>query len=191
MPTGGMRYPSTYAGNDATNNYIRQQQNYIQQLQQELQNLRTAQYPQTVTPVQPATVEESTNPQLTAPTRHAEITLVKNKREVLDAEVDTGTSRMFMTEDDQYIYLKSVDKNGKATLHPYLHQDSEDITSSNDYVTKDDLKAMLSGAVADFSKLVPSTDTFVRKDEIRDIIVETLSSNRMKKKEEGTSDGSV
>lgn len=191
MPTGGMRYPTTYAGNDATNNYIRQQQNYIQQLQQELQNLRTAQYPQTVTPVQTAAVEEPNSLQLTAPTRHAEITLVKSKREVLDTEVDLGTSRMFMTEDDQYIYLKSVDKNGKATLHPYLHQDPEDITTSNDYVTKDDLKAMLSGAVEDFSKLVPSADTFVRKDEIRDIIVETLSSNRMKKKEEGTSDGSV
>lgn len=191
MPTGGMRYPTSYAGNDATNNYIRQQQNYIQQLQQELQNLRTAQYPQTVMPVQAATVEETSSPQLTAPTRHAEITLVKSKKEVLDAEVDLGTSRMFMTEDDQYIYLKSVDKNGKATLHPYLHQDPENITTSNDYVTKDDLKAMLSGAVEDFSKLVPSADTFVRKDEIRDIIVETLSSNRMKKKEEGTSDGSV
>ena len=106
------------------------------------------------------------------------------KKEVLDAFVDVGTSRMFMTEDEETIYVKSVDKDGKAILHPYQHGEDEDITTSTDYVTKDDLKSMLSDAVGEFSKLIPSTDNLVRKDEIRDIIVETLSSNRNRKKEE-------
>lgn len=180
---GNMRYPSNYAGNDPTQNYIRQQQEYIQQLQQEVQNLRDSQY-QKVTQVQPVQREEPRSPELTAPTRHAEITQVKDKKEVLDAFVEVGTSRMFMTEDEGFIYIKSVDKDGRTILHTYPHDTEEDITTANDYVTKDDLKSMLSDAVGEFSKLIPPSDSFVRKDEIRDIIVETLSSNRSRKKEE-------
>jgi len=183
MSVNNMRYPSSYAGNNATQNYIRQQQDYINQLQQELQNLRNNPYPTAVTPTQP-TQQEQRSPELTAPTRHAEITQVKDKKDVLDAFVEVGTSRMFMTEDEEMIYVKSVDKDGRTILHPYPHGEDEDVTSSHDYVTKDDLKSMLSDAVGEFSKLIPSTDNLVRKDEIRDIIVETLSSNRSRKKEE-------
>lgn len=186
---GNMRYPSNYAGNDATQNYIRQQQEYIQQLQQQIQNYQRAnenlnnpvgQYQSQ--PSQQQVVQRT--PELTAPTRHAEITQIKDKKEVLDSFVEVGTSRMFMTEDEETIYVKSVDKDGKAILHPYQHGEDEDVTTSTDYVTKDDLKSMLSDAVGEFSKLIPSTDNLVRKDEIRDIIVETLSSNRNRKKEE-------
>lgn len=184
MSVNSMRYPSSYAGNDATQNYIRQQQNYIQQLQQELQNMRDSQY-QVVTRSQPVLQqEEQRTPEITAPTRHAEITQFRDKKEVLDTTVDPGTSRMFMSEDEQTILIKSVDKEGRTILHTYPHSEDEDITTANDYVTKDDLKSMLSDAVGEFSKLIPSTDNLVRKDEIRDIIVETLSSNRNRKKEE-------
>lgn len=183
MAGNSMRYPTAYAGNDATQNYIRNQQNYIQQLQQELQNLRENQYQRTVQ-VQPIQQEEQRNPELTAPTRHAEITQVKDKKEVLDAYVEPGTSRMFMRDDESFIYVKSVDREGKTILHTYPHDTEEDITTATDYVTKDDLKSMLSDAVGEFSKLIPPSDAFVRKDEIRDIIVETLSSNRSRKKEE-------
>ena len=183
-----MRYPSNYAGNDATQNYIRQQQEYIQQLQEQVKNYQKAQeiYSNPVGQYQSQPQQQNTQrtPELTAPTRHAEITQVKDKKEVLDAFVEVGTSRMFMTEDEEMIYVKSVDKDGKAILHPYPHGEDEDVTTSTDYVTKDDLKSMLSDAVGEFSKLIPSTDNLVRKDEIRDIIVETLSSNRSRKKEE-------
>lgn len=183
-----MRYPSNYAGNDATQNYIRQQQEYIQQLQEQVKNYQKAQeiYSNPVGQYQSQPQQQTAQrtPELTAPTRHAEITQVKDKKEVLDAFVEVGTSRMFMTEDEEMIYVKSVDKDGKAILHPYPHGEDEDVTTSTDYVTKDDLKSMLSDAVGEFSKLIPSTDNLVRKDEIRDIIVETLSSNRSRKKEE-------
>ena len=187
MSVNSMRYPSNYAGNDATQNYIKQQQEYIQQLQQQIQSYQRAnenlnnpigRYQNQ--PVQ----QDQRSPELTAPTRHAEITQIKGKKEVLDAFVELGTSRMFMSEDEETIYVKSVDKDGKTLIHPYLHGEDEDITTANDYVTKDDLKSMLSDAVGEFSKLIPSTDNLVRKDEIRDIIVETLSSNRSRKKEE-------
>lgn len=186
---GNMRYPSNYAGNDATQNYIRQQQEYIQQLQEQVKNYQKAQeiYSNPIGQYQSQSSHQQVSqrtPELTAPTRHAEITQVKDKKEVLDAFVEFGTSRMFMTEDEEMIYVKSVDKDGKAILHPYPHGEDEDVTTSTDYVTKDDLKSMLSDAVGEFSKLIPSTDNLVRKDEIRDIIVETLSSNRSRKKEE-------
>ena len=183
MSVNNMRYPSSYAGNNATQNYIRQQQDYINQLQQELQNLRNNPYPVANATSQPVQ-QEQRSPELTAPTRHAEITQVKSKKEVLDAFVEVGTSRMFMTEDEETIFVKSVDKDGRTVLHPYSHLEDEDITESHDYVTKTDLKSMLSDAIGEFSKLIPSTDNLVRKDEIRDIIVETLSSNRSRKKEE-------
>lgn len=183
-----MRYPSNYAGNDATQNYIRQQQEYIQQLQEQVKNYQKAQeiYSNPIGQYQSQSSQQTAQrtPELTAPTRHAEITQIKDKKEVLDAFVEVGTSRMFMTEDEEMIFVKSVDKDGKTILHPYEHSEDEDITSSHDYVTKDDLKSMLSDAVGEFSKLIPSTDNLVRKDEIRDIIVETLSSNRSRKKEE-------
>lgn len=183
-----MRYPSNYAGNDATQNYIRQQQEYIQQLQEQVKSYQKAQeiYSNPIGQYQsqPPQQNAQRTPELTAPTRHAEITQIKDKKEVLDAFVEVGTSRMFMTEDEETIYVKSVDKDGKAILHPYQHGEDEDVTTSTDYVTKDDLKSMLSDAVGEFSKLIPSTDNLVRKDEIRDIIVETLSSNRNRKKEE-------
>ena len=183
-----MRYPSNYAGNDATQNYIRQQQEYIQQLQEQVKNYQKAQeiYSNPIGQYQSQPPQQNTQrtPELTAPTRHAEITQIKDKKEVLDAFVEVGTSRMFMTEDEETIYVKSVDKDGKAILHPYQHGEDEDVTTSTDYVTKDDLKSMLIDAVGEFSKLIPSTDNLVRKDEIRDIIVETLSSNRNRKKEE-------
>lgn len=183
MPTGNsMRYPSSYAGNDATTNYIRQQQNYIQQLQQELQNMRSAQYTAAVSP-QPAQ-EEIKQPELTGPVRHADIIQIKSKQDVIDASVEKGTSQMFMSEDEQQIWIKSVDKDGKTILHSYPHSEDEDITESNQYVTKEDMKSFLSEAVGEFSKLIPSGDNFVRKDEIRDIIVETLSGNKSRKKEE-------
>lgn len=183
-----MRYPSNYAGNDATQNYIRQQQEYIQQLQEQVKNYQKAQeiYSNPIGQYQSQPPQQTAQrtPELTAPTRHAEITQIKDKKDVLDAFVEVGTSRMFMTEDEEMIYVKSVDKDGKAILHPYPHGEDEDVTTSTDYVTKDDLKSMLSDAVGEFSKLIPSTDNLVRKDEIRDIIVETLSSNRNRKKEE-------
>lgn len=183
-----MRYPSNYAGNDATQNYIRQQQEYIQQLQEQVKNYQKAQeiYSNPVSQYQSQTPQQTAQrtPELTAPTRHAEITQIKDKKDVLDAFVEVGTSRMFMTEDEEMIFVKSVDKDGKTILHPYPHGEDEDITESHNYVTKDDLKSMLSDAVGEFSKLIPSTDNLVRKDEIRDIIVETLSSNRSRKKEE-------
>lgn len=183
-----MRYPSNYAGNDATQNYIRQQQEYIQQLQEQVKNYQKAQeiYSNPIGQYQSQPPQQTAQrtPELTAPTRHAEITQIKDKKDVLDAFVEVGTSRMFMSEDEETIYVKSVDKDGKAILHPYQHGEDEDVTTSTDYVTKDDLKSMLSDAVGEFSKLIPSTDNLVRKDEIRDIIVETLSSNRSRKKEE-------
>lgn len=185
---GNMRYPSNYAGNDATQNYIRQQQEYIQQLQEQVKNYQKAQeiYSNPIGQYQNQPSQQNTHrtPELTAPTRHAEITQIKDKKEVLEAFVEVGTSRMFMTEDEETIYVKSVDKDGKTILHTYPHSGDEDITTSNDYVTKDDLKSMLSDAVGEFSKLIPSTDNLVRKDEIRDIIVETLSSNRTRKRED-------
>ena len=183
MSVNNMRYPTSYAGNNATQNYIRQQQEYINQLQQELQNFRNNPPYPTATTAQ-STQQDQRSPELTAPTRHAEITQIKDKKDVLDSFVEVGTSRMFMTEDEEMIYVKSVDKDGRTILHPYPHGEDEDITTSNDYVTKDDLKSMLSDAVGEFSKLIPPSDSFVRKDEIRDIIVETLSSNRSRKKEE-------
>lgn len=185
---GSIRYPSNYAGNDATQNYIRQQQEYIQQLQEQVKNYQKAQeiYSNPIGQYQsqPSQQNAQRTPELTAPTRHAEITQIKDKKEVLDAFVEVGTSRMFMSEDEEMIFVKSVDKDGKVILHPYQHGEDEDVTTSTDYVTKDDLKSMLSDAVGEFSKLIPSTDNLVRKDEIRDIIVETLSSNRNRKKEE-------
>lgn len=109
---------------------------------------------------------------------------IKEKKQVLDDQIEPGQSKMYMTEDESVVFIKSMEKDGKTYLRSYIDQGPEDISGANEYVTKDTLKELLNSAVADFSKLVPNSDAFVRKDEIRDIIVETLSSNRPRKKEE-------
>ena len=184
MAVNGFR--STYAipdqpistQNYAAQNYINQLQNYTQQLQKEIERLRETQ------PVTSAPSVPDPPADLSLPIRHADIIQVKTKKQVINEKVDNGCSKMFMTETEETIYVKSVDENGNATLYTYLQQDPENITDETDFVTKEDLKTMLADAVDQFSKLVPSEDSFVRKDEIKDIIVETLSSTRSKKKEE-------
>lgn len=183
----GNNYGSYGYQNDAQQAYINQLQSYNQQLQREAQQLRQmlGQNNNNVANTQSSS-QEQRNLELSLPVRHADIMQIKTKKQVLDDPIEPGQSKMYMSEDEQQIFIKSMEKDGKTYLRSYIDQGPEDISGANEYVTKDDIKALLNDAVANFSKLVPSSDSFVRKDEIRDIIVETLSSNRNKRKEDET-----
>lgn len=169
--------------NDAQQAYINQLQSYTQQLQREVQQLRQNMNGISAPPTQQNN-QEQRNLELSLPVRHADIMQIKEKKQVLDDPIEPGQSKMYMTEDESVVFIKSMEKDGKTYLRSYIDQGPEDISEANEYVTKDTLKELLNSAVEDFSKLVPNSDNFVRKDEIRDIIVETLSSNRARKKEE-------
>lgn len=169
--------------NEAQQAYINQLQNYTQQLQREVQQLRQSMNGVSAPPTQQNN-QEQRNLELSLPVRHADIMQIKEKKQVLDDPIDPGQSKMYMTEDESIVFIKSMEKDGKTYLRSYMDQGPEDISGANEYVTKDTLKELLSSAVSDFSKLVPKSDDFVRKDEIRDIIVETLSSSRSKRKDD-------
>lgn len=170
------------AGNQNNYGQYSTAQPYIQYLQNEINRLQTQLNTMMNQNNQPQQEQHSSD--LSLPVRHADITQVKDKSIVKKEKVDPGCSRMFMTESEEEIYIKTVDDDGNITLYTYLQQDPENITNETEFVTKADLKSMLDEAVQSFSTLVPQTDSFVRKDEIRDIIVETLSSSRGRKKEE-------
>lgn len=154
------------------------QQNYIQYLQSEIARLQAMQNPSP----QPAQSQQFS--ELSLPVRHADITLIKSKAIAKKEAVENGSSRMFMNEAEDEIYVKTVDENGTAILYTYLRQEPENITNETDFVTKADMKSFLDDAVSRFSALIPKEEDLVRKNEIRDIIVETISSGRTRKREE-------
>lgn len=184
MAVNNYRYPT--GAYDTTQNYINQLQNYANQLQQEIRVLQQQQQNATgVQPDQSSQTQPAASPgELSMPVRRAEIVLVEDKRQVLKSHVDNGTSRMFMNKNEKEIYIKSVSDDGVAKLYPYYVGDPEDANEESDYVKKDDLKTFFNDAVQNLSQMMPSTDSFVRKDEIKDLIAEAISSTRIRKKEE-------
>lgn len=183
------RYPSSATTmNDVTQNYINQLQNHINQLQQEVRNLQQQQNMNAPQPEQPAPQpqpqQQVNSGELSMPVRRAEIGLVDDKKQVIKAHVDPGTSRIFMNKNEKEIYIKSVSEDGTAMLYPYYVGDPEDASEESDYVKKEDLKSFFNDAVQSLSQMVPPADSFVRKDEIKDLIAEAISSTRIRKKEE-------
>ena len=170
------------AGNMNNYNQYGTAQPYIQYLQNEINRLQTQLNNMVNQNSQPQKQEQSSS--LSLPVRHADIIQVKDKSIAKKEKVDPGESKIFMKESEDEIYIKMADEDGNVTLYTYLQQEPENITNDTDFVTKADLKSMLDEAVQNFSSLVPQADSFVRKDEIKDIIVETLSSSRGRKKEE-------
>ena len=158
--------------------YIQYLQNEIGRLQGQLNNVVSQQSSR----AQAQPQEQSSG--MSLPVRHADIIQVKDKSIVKKEKVEPGESKIFMTESEDEIYIKVADDDGNVTLYTYLQQEPENVTNDTDFVTKADLKSMLDEAVKNFSSLIPQTDSFVRKEEIRDIIVETLSSGRGRKREE-------
>lgn len=186
MAGNGYRYPAS--AYDTTQNYINQLQNYANQLQQEirvLQQQQNANAPQQEQPVQQSQAQQQVNPgEFSMPVRRAEIVLVDDKKQVIKAHVDPGTSRIFMNKNEKEIYIKSVTEDGIATLYPYYVGDPEDASAESDYVKKEDLKSFFNDAVQSLSQMMPPVDSLVRKEEIKDLIAEALSSTRVRKKEE-------
>ena len=186
MAANGYRGTSATSMNDVTQNYINQLQNHINQLQQEVRNLQQQQNTNAPPPEQPAPQpqQQSNSGELSMPVRRAEIGLVDDKKQVIKARVDPGTSRIFMNKNEKEIYIKSVSEDGAAMLYPYYVGDPEDASEESDYVKKEDLKSFFNDAVQSLSQMMPPADSFVRKDEIKDLIAEAISSTRIRKKEE-------
>lgn len=169
---------NNYGQYSAAQPYIQYLQNEINRLQNQLNNIVSQQNQNS----QPQQQDQSSG--ISLPVRHADIIQVKDKNMVLKEKVEPEESKIFMTEEEDTIYIKHADEHNNVTLYTYTQQEPENVTNDTDFVTKADLKSMLDEAIHSFSDLVPKADSFVRKDEIRDIIVETLSSSRGRKKEE-------
>lgn len=185
----GNAYRYSAAAYDTTQNYINQLQNYANQLQQEIRNLQQQQNmnnpQQQEFQAQQTQNQQTLNPgELSMPVRRAEIILVEDKKQVLKAHVDPGTSRIFMNTNEKEIYIKSVSEDGVSILYPYYVGDPEDASEESDYVKKEDLKNFFNDAVQSLSQMMPPADSLVRKDEIKDLIAEAISSTRIRKKEE-------
>lgn len=128
-------FPATYQ-----NPYQQYQNQFQQNFQQPVQNQQ----------FQPA--QQS----LTPPTIHAEIIQIDGgKKEVENYPVNAGCSQMFISKDEQTIFIKSVLVNGQYTIDEYQKKEPEPEQETNlleNYVTIDMLNSRLSEIVSAFSQ---------------------------------------
>lgn len=128
-------FPATYQ-----NPYQQYQNQFQQNFQQPVQNQQ----------FQPA--QQS----LTPPTIHAEIIQIDGgRKEVENYPVNAGCSQMFISKDEQTIFIKSVLANGQYTIDEYQKKEPEPEQETNlleNYVTIDMLNSRLSEIVSAFSQ---------------------------------------
>lgn len=92
---------------------------------------------------------------LTPPTIHAEIIQVDGgSREVESFPVNAGCSQMFMSKDEQTIFIKSVFANGQHTITEYQRQAQKQDSGNAlaNYVTIDMLNDRLQELSAKFQQ---------------------------------------
>lgn len=80
--------------------------------------------------------------QMTPPTIHAEIIQVGGEQEVKDYPVAAGCTQMFMTKDDNNIFIKSAYANQPAQIVRYNRIEPV-AEATPDYVTKEELDKRL------------------------------------------------
>lgn len=134
-------FPATYQ--QYVNPYQQYQNQFQQNFQQPVQNQIQAPVQQTLTP----------------PTIHAEIIQIDGgRKEVENYPVNVDSSQMFISKDDQTIFIKSVYANGKYELAEYQKREPEPEQETNpleNYVTIDMLNSRLSEIVSSFSQNQP------------------------------------
>lgn len=88
---------------------------------------------------------------MSPPTIHADIVQVSGEQEALNYPVAAGMTQMMIDRDDSAIYIKSAYANGQPTLEVYRKEEKTE-TPAQDYVTKEELAAMLAGMKEEKSK---------------------------------------
>lgn len=150
QPYNAYGFPATY---QSVNPYQQYQNQFQQNFQQPVQNQQ----------FQPA--QQS----LTPPTIHAEIIQIDGgRKEVENYPVNAGCSQMFISKDEQTIFIKSVLANGQYTIDEYQKKEPEPEQETNlleNYVTIDMLNSRLNELVSAFGQSQQKTSKKSEKKE--------------------------
>ena len=79
---------------------------------------------------------------MTPPTIHADIIQVASEEEAWNYPVAAGSSQMMMAKDDSAIFVKSAFPNSQPSMDIYRKEQRKEKPAA-DYVTRDELEAML------------------------------------------------
>lgn len=84
---------------------------------------------------------------MTPPTIRAEIVQVDDESVVDRFPVSVGTSQMFMTKSEDKIIVKTMGQNGPLPLVRYIKAPAEQPAPAPDFVTREDVEAMIAAAL--------------------------------------------
>lgn len=95
--------------------------------------------PQNQTSVQSQSVQN----QMTPPTIHADIIQIEGYEQVKDYNMAAGCTQMFMTKDEQNIFIKSVFANNTDDIVTYTRSETPVENVQNDFVTREEFERRL------------------------------------------------